>query len=554
MIPCMRGLTVLLASCWLLGMSSAHAEAPAPADTERKLRTLLARCLAGTDECQEFDFRVPAETEDMRQVARSARELIEELGEHGGADALPLLWQLDARGSFDAMLAREVIQTRSMLRSLATRPCAPPSNEEVSAERAGLGDFAALRAQGGKLVAVRPTPQELEDLAYFLVAVRAAGPSVGETQEPGGDWRKPAQANDSLDAAYQELRSARLRGDLRAMDVAARRYLVLLGYPAPLTASEENSYGWHGSRYASVMREWAAVQEDLGAFSEAAALYRRTSPGDGACGTGWDLTLKEQIRGVIRTTEQFAGCRGIVVERLLDGDDQYWGALAESSPYGTTRLREAGFDLARLYRGALVTRHRDIPLDELKRVLSAAPEPLRTEALRRLQARGPEAWEKRVLALEGLADVGQRDALDPLSALAIDSLGETQHRAVAALGVLAQRPRFDPCSKNHVLGGRSGGTRPIRMLGDQCATVLSPQERDALATRLLPLLKSKDGWTREVTAKALGKLGSPLAAPRLRQLAKDPYTRGGYFSEDHTRTYPHYPVREAVAEALKQLQ
>ncbi|WP_434300515.1 HEAT repeat domain-containing protein [Corallococcus exiguus] len=550
----MRGLTVLLCSCWWLSAIPAHAEAPAPADIERKLRTLLTRCLAGTEECQEFDFQVPAETEDMQQVARSVKGLIDELGEHGGAEVLPLLWQLDARGSFDAMQAREVIQTRSMLRALATRSCAPPSNEEIAAERAGLGDFAVLRAQGGKLVAVRPTPEELEDLSYFLVAVREAGPPVGETQEPGGDWRKPAQANASLDAADAELRSARLRGDIRGMDTAARRYLVLLGYPAPLKASEENAYGWHGSRFASVMREWAAVQEDLGAFSEAAALYRRTSPVDGACGTGWEITLNEQILGVIRTTEQHAGCRGIVAERLLDVGDRYWGDLAASPPYGPTRLREAGFDVARLYRGALVTRHRDIPPEELKRVLSAAPEPLRTDALRRLQQRGPEAWEKRVLALEGFADVGQRDALDPLAALALDSLGETQHRAVAALGILAERPRSDPCSKNHVLGGGSGERRPIRMLGDQCATALNPQERDAMATRLLPLLKSKDGQTREVTAKALGQLGSPLAAPQLRKLSKDPYTRGGYFSEDHTRTYPRYPVREAAADALSQLK
>ncbi|MHA7629891.1 HEAT repeat domain-containing protein [Corallococcus sp. M7] len=550
----MRGLTVLLCSCWLLGAIPAHAEAPAPAEVERKLRALLARCLAGTEECAEFDFRVRAETEEMQEVAMSVKRLIDELGEHGGAEVLPLLWQLDARGSFDALQAREVIQTRAMLRTLATRPCAPPSSEEIAAERAGLSDFTVLRAQGGKLVAVRPTPQELEDLAYFLVAVREAGPPVGETQEPGGDWRKPAPANDSLDAAHAELTSARLRGDVQGMDAAARRYLVLLGYPGPLKASEENSYGWHSSRYASVMREWAAVQEDLGAFSEAAALYRRTSPVDGACATGADITLNEQIRGVIRTTEQHAGCRGIVTERLLDIEDRYWGDITAPPPYGPTRLREAGFDLSRLYRGALVTRHRDIPPEELKQVLSAAPEPLRTDALRRLQERGPEAWEKRVLALEGLADVGQRDALEPLSALAFDSLGETQHRAVAVLGVLAERPDADPCSKNHVPGGRSGGMRGIRTLGDQCATVLNPQEQDALATRLLPLLKSKDGRTRVVTVKALGQLGSPLAAPALRKLSKDPYTQGGYFSKDHTRTYPRYPVREAVTEALARLR
>ncbi|RKH11594.1 HEAT repeat domain-containing protein [Corallococcus sp. CA053C] len=551
----MRSLTVLLWSCGLLGAGPAHAEAPAAAATERELRTLLARCLAGTEACKELDSYATSESEDLDIVRTAVRRLTEKLGQEGGADSLPLLWQLTARGSFEVTSAREALQTRLMTQALATRPCVPPSSEEVTAERARLGDFAALRVQGGKLVALQPTQEELEDLAYFLVAVREAGPPVGETQEPGGDWRRPAPANDSLDAASAELESARLRGDLRSMDAAARRYLVLLGYPAPLKASEENAYGWHGARYESVMREWAAVQEDLGAFGEAAALYRRANPGSGACGTGWDEALKDLILGTIRTTEQHAGCLGVVAERLQDVDNYFWGVFEVPSPYGPARLREAGFDLARLYRGALVTRHRDLPPEELKRVLSAAPEPLRTDALRRLQERGPEAWEKRVRALEGFADVGQRDALEPLLALALGSQGETQHRAVVALGTLTARPEKDPCAKNEFLGGERYGSekRYIHMLGEQCATALNPGERDAIATRLLPLLKSKDGWTREVTVKALGRLGSPLAVPRLRQLSRDPYTRGGYFSKDHTRTFPHYPVREAAAEALKQL-
>ncbi|RKH06546.1 HEAT repeat domain-containing protein [Corallococcus carmarthensis] len=488
-------------------------------------------------------------------MTRTANALIEKLGQQGGAEVLPLLRQLDARGSFEAAYAREALKTRLMTQALATRPCAPPSNEDVTGELARLGDFAALRVEGGKLVAVRPTPKELGDLAYFLVAVRDAGPPVGETQEPGSDWRKPAQSNASLDAAYAELKSARLQGDLRGMDAAARRYLVLLGYPAPLKASEENTYGWHASRYTLVMREWAEVQEELGAFGEAAALYRRVSPGDGACGTGWDIALQEQILGVIRATEQHAGCRGVVAERLLDVDDM--SRLSNAlSPYGPERLREAGFDLPRLYRGALVTRHRDMPPEELQRVLSAAPEPLRTDALRRLQERGPEAWEKQVLALEGFADVGQRDALEPLFVLAVSSMGETQHRAVAALSDLVERPQRDPCAKNELLVGdgfESDGKRFIHKLGAQCATALKPRERDALATRLLPLLKSKDGQTREATVKALGRLGSPLAIPRLRQLDKDPYSEGFYLSDDQTRQIPIYRVREAAAEALKRL-
>ncbi|QSQ18861.1 hypothetical protein JY651_26245 [Pyxidicoccus parkwayensis] len=587
----MRVLAVLLCSSWLLGAGPAHAGKPAPAlleaealleqasragqtaeapfdpidpsaravavtDVERVLRALLARCLAENKACKELNGFEKPESEEMERVVKSAQVLTWMLGQYGTTDVLPLLWQLDARGSFDAMRARDALQTRVMTGVLASRPCAPPSDEEVSRELASLGDFTALRVRGGKLVAVRPTPKELEDLAYFLVAVREAGPPVGEVQEPGGDWRSPAPANDTLDAAYKELSAARFRGDLQAMDTAARRYLGLLGYPGPLKANEENTYGWHGSRYASVMRELARVQEDVGAFAEAAALNRRASPGDGACGTGVDLVLKDQILAVIRTTEQHSGCRAVVAERLLDMDGELQSE-DDPSPYGPARLREAGFDVARLYRGALVTRHRDIPVGELKQVLSSAKEPLRTAALRRLQERGPEAWEKRVQALEGFAAVVQREAVEPLLTLALTSLGGTQHRAVEALGRLVERPGFDPCSGEGGVSGSVIGSswrRYIPKIGERCATSLKPRERDSVARRLLPLLESKDGRTREVTAEALGLLGSELAVPRLEQLATDGYISGAYFSGSGNADVPRYPVREAAAKALERFK
>ncbi|NMO16814.1 hypothetical protein HPC49_04725 [Pyxidicoccus fallax] len=598
----MRAIAVMLLGCGMLGASEAHASEPAPAhaaapageqlpalaeaealirqagfegntgsllsdirdpderevpaaDVERVLRALLSRCLAGTEDCKELETYSREAGKDLLRVQDSANALILMLGRYGSADLLPLLWQLDARGSFYAGRAMETLRTRRMAAVIASRPCAPPSAEEVATELATLGDFAALRVRDGKLVAVRPTRRELEDLAYFLAAVREAGPPVGETVEPGGDWRKPAPANATLDAAHEELKAARLRGDLQGMDTAAHRYLTLLGYPGPLKASEENAYGWHGSRFSAVMREWANVREDLGAFAEAAALYRRVTPSDGACGTGADLVWEEQLRGVIRATELHAGCRGVVVERLLDLDGKY-RVDDDPAPYGLARLRAAGFDVKRLYRGALVTRHRDLPPEELKQVLSSAREPLRTAALRRLQERGPEAWEKRVLALEGFADVAQREALEPLLAMTADSVGETQHRAVTAFSLLAERPRHDPCAEDS--GGFSHGgtswTRNIHGLGERCATTLKPKERDAVVKRLLPLLDSTDGKTREVTAEALGRLGSPLAVPRLKQLVTDAYTDGHYLSGDGTRDRPRYPVREAAAKALKRFE
>lgn len=587
----MRAVVASLMSCVLVGASSAWAEDTDPAlleaeallrrldltpgqtyyafehegpsgkdvtaaELERALRSVAARCLAGKakEDCKELDRfgKLEGAVERRRDAVVSLVSALETLG---AASSLPLLWQLEARGFYPAENAREDILTRGMTAALGSRACAPPSAEEVAVERAALADFAVLRPREGALVATKPTPGELDDLAYFLASVKEAGAPVGEAGERVGSWKRPAPENKVLDAAAEELGAARRRGDARGMDAAARRYLVLLGYPGPLKASEESRYGWHGSRFSAVMREWAEVREQLGDFAEAAALYRRVSPSDGACGTGGDLTWARQVRGVIRATEQHSGCRGVVVERLLDVDGQL-SFSDHPSPYGPARLRDAGFDVARLFRGALVTRQRDLPVEELKRVLSAAPEPLRTAALRRLQQRGPEAWEKRVRALEGLADVAQRDALEPLLAIALDSVGETQHRAVEALGVLAERPAFNPCGDEGGVSGSVSGSwrRSIRKLGDRCATWLPPPERDGVARRLLPLLASPDGRTREATAKALGKVGAPLAVPRLKALAEDGYTQGAYLEDQGRRERPRYVVREAVAEALEHIE
>ena len=374
--------------------------------------------------------------------------------------------------------------------------------------RGTLGDFFVLRGSGDTLVAERPTPAEQGDLAYFLAAAKGAGPAVGEAAEAsaGSPMGNPVPEDRQREAM------AKQRGDVTAIATEARAYLRTLGWPGPIRGAEESGWAWGGARFSFVMRDLASADESLGAYEEAADLFRRANPGGGACGTSDAFRWEEQVEGLIRSEERLGQCRAIVPERMLGLDQDRAGI------YGTRRLEEAGFDVPRLYRGALVTMGRDAKPDVLARVLTDPA------ALARLRARGPEAWERRVLALEGFADLGRRAALPVLLAAAQGS-PDIAIRALGALGKLAERPASDPCRPACLLGisGTSGGwERPIRPLGEECATYLPPPEQAKLAKALLPLLSSPKAELRRAAAEALGKIGSPAALAALGGLARDP--------------------------------
>jgi HEAT repeat protein len=213
-----------------------------------------------------------------------------------------------------------------------------------------------------------------------------------------------------------------------------------------------------------------------------------------------------------------------------------------------------------LYRGALVTIHRDIPYEDFVRVLSSAPTPLGGQARARLEARGTEAWERRVLALEGLADTARRDALPVLLELARNAPDLLRLRALRALAALAERPMNDPCLPIMGIGGSGAGewSREIRPLGRSCATVLKTDERTQLAGELVPLAADPDPDVRAEAVVTIGAIGSPASLELLRSLVDDPYDVPGATvcesSGEEEECRPSRPVADAARDAIASIE
>ncbi len=526
---------------WEARKKIAAARAAGKLDEARALAALTAvaaRCLASSTPCWTRGSKEP-------RLRRAVRGLLEVLGELGTARSHALLWRLDARQVTWAGPARQRILVRAMEAAIKARPCSAPTSAEVATARKGLADFLALRARGGKLAAARPTHAELGDLAYFMAATAGAGHAVGAAREQGsGSWRRAGPRNRRRTKILGKLNAAQRRGDLAVAERMARAYLRTLGYPGPIRTSLEHNYSFGGPVWARAMRDLALLVEARGAAAEAARLYRRAPPGGGACGTGISYRWQRQVKGLIRASEGLGRCRAVVPERLLDLEG-----------HGTARLAAAGFDVQRLYRGALVTRHRDLPRARLEALFGAAPGG--KAALARLSARGAEAWERRVHALEGLADSAQAAALPLLTRLALTGAGAVRLRALDALSQLARRPVRDPCGKGlfgtMVSSWSSAWSRSVRSLGRSCKTRLSHRAAAALAAKLLPLLAHKGGKVRAAAARALGALARPAARAPLERLLQDPYQAPGVKlcpAAGKGPCHPSYPVRKAARKAL----
>ncbi|HWN68353.1 MAG TPA: hypothetical protein VNM90_11995, partial [Haliangium sp.] len=394
-----------------------------------------------------------------------------------------------------AGMARARIHERAMLQAVARFPCAPPSAAEIARARAALADFTVVRVRAGRMVAEPPTASELDDLSYFLAAVSEAGIEVGRlSAHARASWTQPAAASPERDQLAAQVEAAKLRGDVAAMARHARAYLVTLGHPGAARFEGESTYAWGGARYSYVMRDLAEAAEDLGNFGHATENYRAADPGGGACGTSTDARWQEQVQGVIRVEERQGRCRAVVAERLLGIDED-----REAGIYGTARLHAAGFDVPRLYRGALVTRNREIEPAELERVLAQAP-----AALQRLRTRGPEDWSRRIHAVRGLADAGQQDALPALLEVAASSTPAVAVASLAAIADLAEKPAHDPCAPL-AWGFGSYSTmweRPIQPLYNFCESNLRPPARTRLANSLRPFLRHADPEVRKAAREA----------------------------------------------------
>jgi hypothetical protein len=481
------------------------------------------------------------------------------LGHLGSAGSLPLLTKLEARRPFGARAALERILERAAAARNAVAACNPPTEEEVSAQKAELRDFLAIRWRAGQWRAERPSEVELTDLAYFYAAI-SRSPPYAPGKPPGTQntsWLQPRlPPNIERDALFEQFEVARRAGDLEAVVRVGEAYLATLGYPGDFRANGESRFTWGGARYSNVMRDLAPVHEGLGNFEQAARLYRTANPGGGACGTSTSYRWVEQTKGTIRVDEALEPCRA-VAERLLAV-----GSSAEDPRYGPAPLASNGFDLLRLYRGALVTLHRDLEPHTLVQVFSEAPPGERELAVARFERRGAEAWAARVHALEGAADLDGRGTLPLLLDRIAHGPPDERGAALDIVARIAERPEPDPCYPDvrtwGVLRGLgSQWKRPIRSLGLRCETRLTVEEREALARALLPHADDPEVRFREQLAKTLGAVGAPLARPTLRQLQRDRVVTGEYWTEvgaKRSKVRPLRSVSRAATEALERIR
>ena len=468
-----------------------------------------------------------------------------------GSPTLRLLIALDARGQWQA--GRAIDRALERRASASNMACTPPTPDEVAAARRSLADFAVLDgAADGRLVARWPSAEELNDLAYFHAVVAGSGPAIGAVAED--DAAKPLPGSHPDLARRKELRDE-LRASLLDGDVArhlrvAETYLATLGYPGPLRLAEEGDARWGGAGVSFVMRDAARSAEILGRYDLAEALYRRANPGGGMCGTSTPMRVAEQIGGALRAAEQRAGCRAAAAERLfaIDSDDDV---------HGPTRLAQAGFDVARAYAGAMLTAGRD-DREALERALDALPSGSR-DATQRLARLGTEAWSTRVRAIPGYADTAKAAGLDRLLALAAHGPAEARAEAVDAIGRVAEDHGDEPCIEDGFgwLRGSSLMPREVHSVMTTCATRLPARTIAGVVRRLAALAADRDPRLRETVAIALGRLGSPLARPTLRRLARDTFDGGGTVCISHgngpRQCEPNRPVHRAAKEALEEL-
>ena len=483
----------------------------------------------------------------------ATRRLLDTLAVVGSIESAPTLLRLDARGIWSADSTLEAIATRLMAEAVPRARCVPPDAAKIAATRAGLVDFLIVQTHGRQAVARAPSPAELDDLAYFFAAVADNGPEVGGgTEGPQGNTLAGGATDPERDRLAEAVDVASRAGDIAGIVRDGEAYLQRLGFPGPLDRAAEDRWMWGGARFSYMLRDVARARELLGDHARAGELYRRAEPGGGMCGTSVSSRWTEQVRGAIRSAERGGDCRVAIAERLLDvdGPRHEWSNTPETADYGPARLARAGFDVPRLYRGALSTAGRDLEPKSLRAALERAPEPLRGPALARLQAAGPEAWERRIQGVQGFADLAGRAALPVLVGLLPSATPELRPRVLRAIGALGARPSEDPCDPEPTGGEMSGSSeweRHITPLGERCETALRLHEAGPLTLSLAPWLKDPVPETRTAAAEAMGALGHRAALPALRAQATDPHKTGTICRENVCE--PHYPVREAAREA-----
>jgi hypothetical protein len=511
----------------------------------RALVVLAEPCLAQreprSDVCKEITYGPAAVIADA-------------LGEGGDIKArisptMRLFVRLEARGMDPAKYALDRMLTRRM--EASARACAPPTDAEIREAARALDDFAVHAAGAARW----PSAKERDDLAYFYASTAGTGAPIASADE---DFKAKSLPDDHPDLATRaalrdKMRAALLDGEVEDHLSAALAYLRTLGYPAPLRLGEEGDDRWGGAGASFVMRDAARSAEITQSYDLAESLYRRANPAGGMCGTSAPMYYAEQLAGVIRVTELARGCRAAAVERLF--------AIDRGAARGPERLARAGFDVPRLYAGALLTLGRD-DATELEQALSALPS-RSTEAVARLRRLGTEAWARRVRAIPGYADTAGGAALDRLLDLAEHGKKRDRLDAIAAIGQVAEDHGYDPCVPSDELWGlfergSSSLDREIKSVMTTCETRIKARDIGAVVRRLAPLAADPDPEVREAVATALGYLGSPRARDTLKKLARDAFDNGGTVCTREAGKADvcerNLPVARAAREALDALK
>jgi hypothetical protein len=492
----------------------------------------------------------------------------------GSRRSLVPLFRVAASSSFNAQLVLENVLERVVQGELAAQPaCPPPTAGEIGAAQRELGDFLVIEADvtaNDRLVARTLSAAERDDLAYLFAALAESAAPVGSPEALASTWAPKVPASSGradptfsparLEALRTELSAAKKAGDLVAVQTSARAYLSLLGYPGPIRAEDEDNQTWGGPGFANVMRDLAFADELAGEPEEAGRLYRRANPGGGACGTSVGYRIQEQMQGIIRTAESRHQCRQAIAERLYGMDDA-------SFDYGPKRLAEAGWDVPRLYRGALLTVERGAPKAELLASFSSLPRDLAIKASARLESRGNEAFADRLRAVRGYADTSFSDdaagvdTLPRLLALTRNGSATVRAEALSALAAVAELTTFDPCNTEGMRSFRLHSTgrseRTVAPRNHECATKLSPTTQRAIAEAFLAAASDKSALVREEVAKGLGHVDvSAKAEAALLKLSHDRTIKPGWFhgSASGKASTPIEPVTEAAVEALKELR
>ncbi len=466
-------------------------------------------------------------------------------------DSAQVLVQLVAAGVYTVETSLERLLERRMSAKLGA--CAAPTAEEVAAARGTLDDFVVIERGPTKDEALlrKPTAGELDDLAYFLAATSAAGPEVGRSVEDASapPLAKTASEHESRAKLAKDLQKARLAGDLAQHLALGERYLTTLGYPGPIRTAEERHARWGSDGASAIMRELATSAEVLGDLETAEALNRRARYDGGSCGTSAPSFRDDQLRAVIRTSEPRLGCRRAVAERLFGVDRDPGGV------FGPARLSTAGFDVARLYRGALVTAGRG-DAAELRALASGSP--LGATALARLERLGPEAWAERTRAVPGLADTAGEKAIEPLLEVVRSGRPGPRGDAAVALGLLLEDRGFSPCDE---VGGHRGWgygsslhPRKVTPITLDCATRPSDAVSKKVAKALAAIASDPSEEVREEVARALGRLGRADSRPALQRLARDRFGSGQICTSQTGHAdvcEPNRPVARAATQALE---